>query len=146
MIRKYKKTDWDMIKEIYDLSKPDEMRGIVNADDITPLSQDDQMIQYFNDSKIRVYEKEGNILGFIGIKADVVSWLFIHPKYRKKGIAKSLLKDLIATTKGTLRLNLIKSNQIAKNLYLSLGFKVYEEFIGNMYGKPMPAVRMQLQR
>jgi len=143
MIRAYVDTDWEQVREIYDLSKPDELKNIVDADTITPLSQDDQMLRYFNESEIMVYEEEGNILGFIGRKGNVVSWLFVHPDHRRKGIGRRLLKDLIHTWKGSLRLNLAKSNQGAMILYTSLGFEVIEEFEGNMYGKRIPAVRMR---
>lgn len=146
MIRKYKKSDWDKVREIYDLSKPDEMVNIVKPIDITPLSQDKNMIEYFNESEIKVYEKKQNVLGFIGRKENIISWLFVHPKYRKKGIAKSLLIDLIQTYDKPLKLNLTKSNHVAKQLYLNFGFKIYEEFIGNMYNKQIPALRMELQR
>ena len=103
MIRAYVDTDWEQVREIYDLSKPDELKNIVDADTITPLSKDDQMLPYFNESEIMVYEEEVNILGFIGRKGNVVSWLFVHPDHRRKGIGRRLLKDLIRTWKGPLR-------------------------------------------
>lgn len=146
MIRAYKKADWDQVSAIYDLAKPDEMRGIVDAQAIIPLAQDSQMLRYFSDSEVWVYEENGSVVGFIGRKKDVVSWLFVHPDHRRKGIARSLLNELIRIHHGTLRLNLAKSNQPAMTLYESCGFEIFEEFEGNMYGRPIPAVRMRLPR
>ena len=146
MIRAYRKTDWGQVSAIYDLAKPDEMRGIVDAQAITPLAQDSQMLRYFSDSELWVYEENGAVIGFIGRKKDVVSWLFVHPDHRRKGIARSLLNELIRIHQGPLKLNLVKSNQPALTLYESCGFEVFEEFEGNMYGCSIPAVRMRLPK
>jgi hypothetical protein len=87
-IRVYRETDWGDVCAIYDLAKPDEMKGLVEAHDLKPLAQDDQMLRYFDESQIWVYESNGSILGFIGRKNDQVSWLFVHPNHRRKGVAR----------------------------------------------------------
>ncbi|MBI5594237.1 MAG: GNAT family N-acetyltransferase [Deltaproteobacteria bacterium] len=144
MIRAYREADWNQVSAIYDLAKPDEMKGFVDAQAITPLAQDGPMLRYFSDSELWVYEENGYVHGFIGLKKDVVSWLFVHPDHRRKGIARSLLNELINIHQGSLRLNIAKSNQPAMTLYESFGFEAFEEFEGNMYGCPIPAVRMRL--
>ena len=146
MIRSYTDKDWEQICEIYDLSKPDEFKDIVEPTLITPLSEDDRMIQYFHDSDIMVYEIQNKVVGFIGQKAEFVSWLFIHPKYRRRGIGRILLKELLNSSECSFTLNLVKTNKVAMELYSSMGFEITKEFQGNMYGKLIPAVRMTLQR
>ncbi len=144
MIREYRDADWSQVAAIYDLSKPDELKGIVAPDDIIPLAQDGGMLRYFFESQILVYEDQGIIQGFIGRKKEVVSWLFVHPDHRRKGIARCLLNKLLEIWPGPLKLNAAKSNQIAIALYASLGFEVVEEFEGSMYEKVIPVVRMRL--
>ncbi|MBF0198675.1 MAG: GNAT family N-acetyltransferase [Planctomycetes bacterium] len=144
MIRLYKDTDWLQVIDIYDRSKPDEMKGVVDSDLITSLSQDKKMIRYFNESEVHVYEEGKRILGFIGRKEDVLSWLFVHPNYRRKGIAKKLLSYQISAWSNTLMLNLVKSNHAALSLYKNFGFNIHKEFYGNMYGKRIPAIKMVL--
>ena len=143
IIRKYKKSDWVHVCDIYDLSKPDEMNGIVGANQIIPLSRDEKMIQYFYESKVWVYEKDDHLLGFIGLKGDFISWLFVHPENRRRGIARQLLSKLIKENNNCLMLSIVKSNQAAMSLYLDSGFKVFEEFDGKMYGYNIPAIRMK---
>jgi ribosomal protein S18 acetylase RimI-like enzyme len=143
LIRIYKESDWRQVSKIYDLSKPDEMNGLVNSDLITPLSKDDKMFRYFKESRIWVYENEHKIKGFIGLKEDVISWLFVHPKHRRRGIARKLLTKIIEECNDSLKLNVAKSNRAALSLYLNFGFDVYEEFEGRMYGEKIPAVRMK---
>ena len=72
IIRNYNESDWEQVSKIYDLSKPDEMGGLVNSALITPLAQDDKMLRYFNESIIWVYEDEHKIFGFIGLKENVI--------------------------------------------------------------------------
>jgi hypothetical protein len=44
MIRAYyEDSDRRQVRDIYDLARPDEMRGNVDADKITPLAQDGQI-------------------------------------------------------------------------------------------------------
>ncbi|MBI5589038.1 MAG: GNAT family N-acetyltransferase [Deltaproteobacteria bacterium] len=143
LIRNYTESDWGQVSEIYDLSKPDEMGGLVELDLITPLVKDDKMLRYFKESRIWVYENEDKINGFIGLKGHVISWLFVHPKHRRQGIARNLLTKMIEKCNDTLKLNVTKNNHAALSLYLSLGFNVYEELEGKMYGKKIPAVRMK---
>ncbi|MCP4024576.1 MAG: GNAT family N-acetyltransferase [Desulfobacteraceae bacterium] len=144
MIRIYADSDWLEVKEIYDISKPDEMKGIVNPSQIKPLADDGKMLKDFFNSNIWVYEQDNKILGFIGRRDTVVSWLFVRPDHRREGIARQLMETLIASFKGDLILFLVKSNTAALKLYQGLGFQIQDEFEGNMYGQKIPAVKMRL--
>jgi hypothetical protein len=42
-IRPYRHSDWAAVREIYDLAKPGEMRGVVDASAIPPLEADPDM-------------------------------------------------------------------------------------------------------
>ncbi len=146
IIRNYNESDWEQVSKIYDLSKPDEMGGLVNSALIIPLAQDDKMLCYFNESTIWVYEDEYKIFGFIGLKENVISWLFVHPDFRRKGVARKLITKLTEEHSHPLKLNIVKNNHAAMSLYLDLGFKAFEGFVGKMYGQAIPAVRMKLNK
>ena len=53
-VRRYTATDWEAVREIYDLSKPDEMRGGVDVSAITPLQHDPAGLALFRASVILV--------------------------------------------------------------------------------------------
>ena len=55
-IRPYSDADWESVREINDLSKP-EMSGAVSLDAILPLDADPSMLALFRDSVISVADR-----------------------------------------------------------------------------------------
>ena len=78
-IRSYSNSDWEAIREIYNLSKPDEMRGSVDLAAVIPLEHDYKMTQLFKESELIVMEENGKVTGFSGNKGNYISCLFVHP-------------------------------------------------------------------
>lgn len=62
----------------------------------------------------------------------LVANVAVHPSYRRQGIARALMQSITSTVKTrggrVILLQVVKDNQSAKDLYLSLGF----EYIGDM--------------
>ena len=48
-LRPYQDDDWAAVCEVYDLSKPDELRGVVAAESIVPLAGDTGMCELFRE-------------------------------------------------------------------------------------------------
>jgi hypothetical protein len=65
-IRPYAKEDWDSVKCIYNLSKPDECRGSVDLRAIIPLEDDEKNLKLFRESNILVVEENYKLIGFAG--------------------------------------------------------------------------------
>lgn len=145
-IRPYIESDWDDVREIYDLSKPDEMRGAVDLSTIVPLSQDASMLALFRDSTILVADEAGQIVGFGGNKGNYVSWLFVHPAHRRKGVARILLKEIIGKLTGRITLNVTAENRAARQLYLDLGFAVAREFTGKFNGQDLVVLTLSYEQ
>lgn len=142
MIRNYQEADWPSIRDIYDLSKADEMRGSVDPALILPFEQDPNRLTGFRRSQIVVAEREGVIEGFGGLDGSMVSWLFVHPSHRRKGVATALIRELHRRRNGELELNVAVANHPARTLYEKLGFVVKREFEGMFEGVPVKVVRM----
>jgi ribosomal protein S18 acetylase RimI-like enzyme len=146
MIRKYKSVDWKKIVEIYNISKPDELKGTVDLRCFIPLEDDPKMIKYFQDSDIYVEEIENKVVAFAGNKNNVISWLFVHPEYRRKGIAEKLLTQILNSLSGEIKLNVGQMNEAAKSLYFKLGFTIEKKFIGNNNGFEAKAMTLKLNK
>ncbi|MCP4104960.1 MAG: GNAT family N-acetyltransferase, partial [Desulfobacteraceae bacterium] len=138
--------DWKDVVNIYNLSKPDELRGSVNLQALIPLEDDKNSIKQFHESEILVAEVNNQIAGFGGNKGNCISWLFVHPNYRRKGVAQLILNQILETLEGTVKLNVAKNNLAAKTLYTKLGFIVEREFEGNYNGYKSQAMTLSLSK
>ena len=133
-IRSYADSDWQAVRDIYDLSKPDEMRGSVDLAAIRPLEDDPERLALFHDSNIVTMKDAAEILGFAGHKGNYISWVYVHPAHRRKGIATALVREMLNRLEGTVTLNVGANNHGARALYQRLGFVVAKEFKGMFNG------------
>ena len=145
-IRPYRDTDWAVVRDIYDLAKPDEMRGVVDASAIPPLEAEPDMMALFQSSQILVMESGGQIVGFGRSRGTSITWLFVHPEYRRKGIAHALVLEMLERLVGTITLNVATTNVAAYNLYRRLGFTVEREFVGQFNGHACPVAKLRYER
>src|SRR5277367_247311 len=137
-IRTYSDGDWPAVRDIYDLAKPDEMRGVVPAEAILSLDSDPEMKTLFQKSQILVAESDNRIVGFGGNLGNYISWLFVHPAHRRKGVATALVRAITTRLNGPITLNVATENIAARSLYERLGFTVERELIGDFKGHPCP--------
>ena len=145
-IRPYHDSDWPTVREIYDLAKPDELRGVVDASTIPPLEADPSMKALFHDSEILVMEDANRIVGFGGSRGTFITWLFVHPNHRRKGVACALVRELVARLDGTITLNVATTNGAACNLYKRMGFTVEREFMGQFNGHNCPVAKLRYDK
>ena len=84
------------------------------------------------------------VIGFAFLVPDVtyveayISFIFVHPEWRRAGIAKFMLYHLIQTCMGKDVTLHVSATNPAVLLYQKFGFKV-EEYINNFYEKYLPA-------
>jgi ribosomal protein S18 acetylase RimI-like enzyme len=135
-VRAYCDSDWPAVRDIYDLAKSDEMRGVVTSDAIPPLDRDPEMKVLFRESQIFVMEDDNRIVGFGGNKGNFISWLFVHPAHRRRGVATALVRAITSRLNGSVTLNVATENIAARCLYERLGFIVEQEFTGHFKGHP----------
>jgi ribosomal protein S18 acetylase RimI-like enzyme len=143
MIRGYCSNDWEAVRQIYDLAKPDEMRGVVPTDLVIPLNSNPVMLSLFEESEILVFELEGVVAGFGGYRNQTITYLFVHPEHRRKGVASRLVVAILNMLGGEAKLNVAKKNGSAYQLYSRLGFVTETEFEGQYNGYPCEVARMR---
>lgn len=135
LIRRYQKSDFKRLSEIYDLSRPDEFYAEAGDFTFIPWAENDYMMGLFAGAEIYVYEEDA-VLGFCGFTGEHINWFFVHPNSRGKGIADKLLTYLLTNKlkRGT-TLFVWKSNQRAISLYKKHAFLAYKEYHVNFQGK-----------
>ena len=143
-LRPYRDEDWPAVCEIYDLAKPDELAGVVVPETIVPLDADSSMRELFAESTVTVTELGTGLAGFAGNRGSFITWLFVHPLFRKAGVASALLSELLPSLERPVVLNVASGNMPARNLYAHFGFRIEREFIGNFQGTPCSVARLCL--
>jgi ribosomal protein S18 acetylase RimI-like enzyme len=141
-IRRYEIADWNAVYSIYDLAKPDELKGELQLPLIPPLNNDTKMKALFHESEIFVAERDNQVVGFAGTRGNYISWLFVHPHHRRARVAENLIQEAIRELHGTIELNVAESNVAASCLYERLGFVVQREFFGSFNGQNCQVVRL----
>jgi ribosomal protein S18 acetylase RimI-like enzyme len=82
----------------------------------------DKVQRTIRQSTVFVAEREGQILGFVGLVDHMIAGLFVAKKYQHMGIGKQLLATLKATA-ASLELSVYQKNTAAIDFYESQGFK-----------------------
>jgi ribosomal protein S18 acetylase RimI-like enzyme len=144
-LRSYRSNDWTAVCEIYNLSKPDELLGVVDSGSILPLETDSDMQALFRGSQILVAEDSDRIAGFGGNRGSFITWLFVHPAFRRRGVATALVRDMLARLQQPVTLNVMVSNMAARALYERIGFNVEREFQGNFQGRACGVAKLRYE-
>ena len=55
-------------------------------------------------------EKSGQVIAFACKRNNYISWPFVHPDHRRKGIARKLLTEILEGLEGTITLNVAANN------------------------------------
>ncbi|MEO8005452.1 MAG: N-acetyltransferase [Betaproteobacteria bacterium] len=142
-IRPYRNEDWPQVRAIYDLSKPDELRGVVEPGAILSLEADPKMLALFRDSQIIVMVEDDRVAGFAGSRDFFITWLFVHPSCRRRGVATALIGEMLGRLAGPVTLNVATSNAAACALYQRMGFTVEREFTGQFQGTLCKVARLR---
>lgn len=120
MIRKARTSDSEIIAQLwYDVN--------TNAHDFIPqkywLKQLPMVKKAFKSAEIYVYEKNGHILGLIGLEDNYLAGLFVALGRQSSGIGQKLL-SYVKKRKDNLTLKVYQKNKRAVNFYQKNGFKI----------------------
>lgn len=132
-IRPYKSTDWSRLCEIHDASRLDELRLTVGTDAFLSLEQTAENEGLFAD-KLCVATVDNVVQGFIAYSDEELAWLYVDPKFYRKGVGRALVQHVVADSKPTIKIELLEGNSPALELYLSEGFKVIKRVEGRLEG------------
>src|SRR5262245_29095292 len=91
---------------------------------------------------VYVYRSDnGNIAGFLGVDAEKIEMLFIHPQHMGKGIGRKLMQYAVDELHAT-KVDVNEDNPEATAFYKRLGFVVVSRSEMDGMGKPFPLLHM----
>ena len=132
-IRPYESTDWSRLCEIHDASRLDELALTVGTDAFLTLEQTADNEGLF-DNKLFVAEVDNVVQGFIAYRDEELAWLYVDPRFYRKGVGRALVQHAVANSAPTMEIELLEGNTPALELYLSEGFKVIKRVEGQLVG------------
>ncbi|MBD3880977.1 GNAT family N-acetyltransferase [Phormidium tenue FACHB-886] len=89
-----------------------------------------------------VRDEQNQVAGFVGVVADKVEMLFIHPRWRGQGAGQQLLKYAVKML-GATKVDVNEQNEQAVGFYLRMGFEVEGRSDLDSLGKPFPLLHMR---
>ena len=144
-IRTYKKSDFDIVSEIYSSSKLDELIYEKCDFKLIPLSNDKKRYGDFLSSNIYVVELNSQVVGFLGYRDNHISWLFVHPDYRGKGLGAAMIVFIKSKLKKYITLNVAASNYLVIDLYKKQGFVISDKLTSEYNGIPVNVIEMKFE-
>ena len=142
--REYEERDWPEVSRIHDLARPIELEGSCDPRTFVPLADDKNDLQEFLNSRKLVACYETRIVGFIGIDASTIGWLYVDPKEAGKGIGRRLVREALVRVRQGASVFVLEGNVRAISLYESEFFEVVDRFDSDNNGYPCTVLEMFL--
>jgi ribosomal protein S18 acetylase RimI-like enzyme len=144
-IRAYREDDFAAVCAVHDRARPDELRGSCDPRAFVPLAEEQQDLASFQRSNKYVACQGDQIVAFVGVDGEYISWLYVDPDFYGRGIGRRLLRlgvELAGPGAWTIAL---VGNTRALSLYQSEGFTIGKTFEGDNAGYPCTAARLALR-
>ena len=140
--REYEERDWPEVSRIHDLARPIELEGSCDPRAFVPLADDKNDLQEFLNSRKLVVCYETRIVGFIGIDASTIGWLYVDPKEAGKGIGRRLVREALVRVRQGASVFVLEGNVRAISLYESEFFEVVDRFDSHNNGYACTVLEM----
>lgn len=140
--RKYEAEDWQTVCQIHDLARPIELEGSCDPRAFIPLADDVHDLEQFRESQKLVACCESRVVGFVCTNGNEIGWLYVDPLETRKGIGRYLVRQALEQIGTAASVFVLDGNLRAKNLYLSEGFKIVDEFNSKNNGYPCKVLKM----
>jgi ribosomal protein S18 acetylase RimI-like enzyme len=145
-IRPYSPSDWPRLCEIHDAARMDELRASAGTAAFLTLQETAENEGLF-DARLDVLEIDGTVAGFVAFSPEELTWLYVEPRYYRRGAGRALLRHAIANAGPRLRAEVLEGNEPALRLYLTEGFQIVERVEGRLEGnESFAAIGYRLER
>ena len=101
------------------------------------------LLTYFQHVNLFGYERNGVLIGFMGVAEDNLEMLFVENKHRGTGVGKKLVSYAIENFHIN-KVDVNEQNSQAVGFYKHLGFKMYRKSELDAEGKEYPILHMKL--
>ena len=142
LTRQYEPADWESVRRIHDAARPIELAGSCDPRAFLPLADDVKGLKEFHASEKWVAFCQTHVVGFVCTSGNDIGWLYVEPKEAGQGIGRTLVQYALAQITNPASVHVLEGNLRAKNLYLSEGFKIVDQFKSRNNGYPCTVLKM----
>ena len=132
-IRPYEIDDWHAIAEVHDAARLIELRLTVGEEAFLSLAETAENEGLFS-GEVWVATDDDRVVGFVAVRHDEITWLYVDPAHHRHGIGRALLAHAVDRCGPVARTETLVGNEPALALYLSAGFEVVETRSGRLTG------------
>ena len=146
VIREYQTSDWPEICRIHDLARPIEVAAFIPKAEVLPMERV-AAIDGFLDSQTWVAcvdHAEGKVTGFVSIRLPELTWSYVDPSLRRRGIGRKLVNHVLPRLGADGFVLCAGENPQAVAFYQSLGFVISARFPGEAQGYRCECVRLTM--
>lgn len=145
-IRAYRGDDWLELCAIHDAARPQEVAGVMPPGMSARLTQAAVDEDLFDSDIFVACEDEvfGQVVGFVAIEGEMLTWLYVRPDRQGQGIGRALVAFALPLLGPHGYLTCIASNTRAAAFYEAMGFSVAAIFPGDCEGYACEVLRLCL--
>jgi len=89
-----------------------------------------------------VRDRDGTLVGFVGVSGDKMEALFVHPSFQRAGIGRRLARHAVVQLRAT-AVDVNEQNVAAIAFYRRIGFEIEGRSELDSTGKPFPLLHMR---
>lgn len=89
-----------------------------------------------------VRDRQGTLVGFVGVANGKMEALFVHPTWRRRGVGRRLARHAVVEL-GATTVDVNEQNHQAVGFYRRLGFEVEGRSAVDGTGKPFPLLHLR---
>lgn len=123
MIRKMKDNDISAVSEIW---LNENIRAHSFIDNAYWISNLEYVKEALKQAEVYVYERGGDIVGFIGLNGNYIEGIFVDRAFQSEGIGSALIEYAKAKY-AILTLNVYEKNKKALSFYIKQGFEITDK-------------------
>jgi putative acetyltransferase len=91
-----------------------------------------------------VRDRQGTVVGFVGVSGHKMEALFVHPAFHRAGIGRRLVRHAVVEL-GATAVDVNEQNSAAVEFYRRIGFEIEGRSELDSTGKPFPLLHMRKQ-
>ncbi|MEN8445562.1 MAG: GNAT family N-acetyltransferase [Cyanobacteria bacterium J06555_13] len=143
VVREYSNSDWETVCDIHDRARPYEIRSFAPGASIEPMAEVAEEDGFFDGQQFVACVNQ-QVVGFVCIENEELTWLYVSPDFHRQGIGRRLVEPVRPQLGRDGYVLTVLENTAAVKFYEQMGFTICAVFPGAYQNYPCTCVRFAL--